>query len=152
MSDIEMIQLEPQHLIGVRRSVHVTKLGPFFAEVLPKVFQWAGTHGVAPASMPIAVWQGMDMESGIADAQAGCFVAEPSEGEGEITAGVTAGGDVLKLVHTGSYETMSQSWQRVFARAAELGRAPGAGWEIYVDDPTTTAPEALRTEIYLPLQ
>ena len=32
------------------------------------------------------------------------------------------------------------------------GRRPGAGWEIYVDDPQEVAADALRTEIYLPIE
>ena len=97
------------------------------------------------------MWCEMDMESGIADTHAGCFVESPVEGAGEISAGVTAGGDVLTLVHRGGYDTMGQSWGRVFRHAAELGRRPGSGWEIYVDAPGEVEADAMRTEIYLPV-
>jgi effector-binding domain-containing protein len=152
MSDIELIQQAPRHFVGIRRKVHTSELATFFAEVLPKVFGWASQNDISPASAPMAVWCGMDMESGIADTHAGCFVEDAVEGEGEITAGMTAGGDVLALVHRGGYDTMGQSWMRVFEHAKELGRRPGAGWEIYVDDPTTVDASELRTEIYLPVE
>ncbi len=152
MSDVELTQQSPRHFVGIRRKVHTSELPAYFAEVLPKVMSWAHSRGIAPASAPIAVWCGMDMESGIADVHAGCFVEGEVEGEGEITAGVTSGGDVLRVVHQGGYDTMGQSWGRVFGRASELGRRPGTGWEIYVDDPGAVPAEELHTEIYLPVE
>jgi len=152
MSEIELTQQTPRHFVGIRRKVHTSELAPFFAEVLPKVMNWLKEKGIAPASAPMAMWCAMDMESGIADTHAGCMVESAVEGDGEITPGVTSAGDVLKVVHRGSYDTMGQSWGRVFAHASEMGRRPGAGWEIYVDDPGKVEADALRTEIYLPVE
>lgn len=152
MSEIKLTQQPPRPFVGIRRKVHISELPTFFAEVFPKVMGWMGEQGIAPASAPMAVWCAMDMETGIADTHAGCFVATEVTGEGEITAGATEGGDVLTLIHQGGYDTMGQSWRRVFEHAKELGRAPKAGWEIYVDDPQTVAAEDLRTEIYLPVE
>jgi len=150
--DIQLVQEPPRPLVGVRRQVPVTELPAYFAEVLPKVMRWVQSQGVQPASMPMAMWCAMDMDSGIADCHAGCLVAHAVQGEGEITPGTTAGGDVLVTTHKGPYDTVGQSWQAVYKRAAELGRTPGAGYEIYVDDPTDTPAAELRTEIHLPLQ
>ena len=152
MSEIELIEQAPRHFVGIRRKVHTSELATFFGEVLPKVMGWVHQNGIRPASAPMAVWCEMDMESGIADTHAGCFVENAVAGEGEISAGVTPGGDVLKLVHRGGYDTMGRSWMRVYEHAKEMGRRPGAGWEIYVDDPTTVDAEQLRTEIYLPVE
>lgn len=152
MSEIELTQQSPRHFVGIRRKVHISELATFFGEVLPKVMSWVHRNDISPASAPMAVWCEMDMESGIADTHAGCFVEGAVEGEGEISAGETAGGDVLKLVHRGGYDTMGQSWMRVFEHAKELGRQTGVGWEIYIDDPTTVDADALRTEIYLPVE
>lgn len=151
MSEITLTHLEPRHVVGVRREVPVQALGAFFAEALPRVAAWVEANGVARTSMPCAVWWAMDRETGIADCQAGCFVGRPVEGDGEIQAGVTAGGEALTVIHTGPYDTVGRSWQAVYARAAELGREPGAGWEIYLDDPADTPADALRTHIHLPL-
>lgn len=151
MSEVELTQQSTRHFVGIRRKVHTSELPAFYTEVFPKVTKWMATNGITPASMPMTLWCGMDMESGIADAHAGCFVESAVEGEGEITPGETSGGDVLRLVHRGSYATMGQAWGRVYGHAAELGRQPGAGWEIYVDDPGEVEADALRTEIYLPV-
>ncbi len=151
MSDVELIQHTPRHFVGIRREVHTSELPSFYSEVLPKVKAWLEERGIAPTSAPMSMWCAMDMESGIADTHAGFFVAGEVEGEGEVTPGVAPGGDVLKLVHRGGYESMGRSWGQVYGAASERGRRPGAGWEIYVDDPTLVAPDELRTEIYLPV-
>jgi len=152
MSEIELTQQPPRHFVGIRRKVHVSELPGFYGEVLPKVMNWLRDEGIEPASAPMSVWCDMDMESGVADTHAGCMVESAVEGEGEITPGTTSGGDVLKLVHRGGYDTMGQSWGRVFAHAQESGRRPGVGWEIYVDDPGQVDAADLRTEIYLPVE
>lgn len=151
MSEIELIDVPARHYVGIRREVHTEKLAEFFAEAFPKVMQWVMQNGITPASMPMAVWCHMDMETGIADTHAGVFVDGGVAVDGEITAGTTAAGEAFKLVHVGGYDTMGQSWMRVYKHAGEAGRQPGSGWEIYVDDPTTVATEELKTEIYLPV-
>lgn len=151
MSEITLQQLEAQPFVGIRREVPTSELGAFFAEVLPKVMGWMGQKGIAPASQPMAMWCAMDPETGIADCHAGCMVHEAVDGEGEITPGMTAAGEVLVVTHTGSYDTVGQTWMATYKHAAQLGRAPGAGWEIYVDDPQETPVEELRTVIHLPL-
>ncbi len=151
MSDIELIELPARHYVGIRREVNVQNLPEFFAEVFPAVMQWVAQMGITPASMPMAVWCHMDMESGIADTHAGVFVDGEVDVDGEITMGTTPAGEAFKLVHVGGYDKMGQSWMRVYKHAGEAGRAPGAGWEVYVDDPTTVPTEELKTEIYLPV-
>lgn len=138
--------------VGIRRSLHHSELPAFFGEVLPAMQAWFAARGIQPASPPMAMWHAMDRETGIADAQAGCFVAGPVPVEGEVTLGTTEGGDTLVCTHVGPYSTVGSSWMRVYARAAELGRAPGAGYEIYRNDPTEVAEAELQTEIHLPLR
>lgn len=152
MSEIQLTQQAPRHFVGIRRKVHTSELAGFFSEVLPKVMGWVHANGISPTSAPMVVWCEMDMDSGVADTHAGCFVEEPVEGSGEITGGTTSGGDVLTVIHRGGYDSMGQSWGRVFKHAADLGRKPGSGWEIYVDDPGKVDPAELRTEIYLPIE
>jgi len=152
MSTIELTEQSPRHFVGIRREVPTADLPRFFSEVFPEVMRWLAEKGIVPASAPTAMWCGMDVESGIADTHAGCFVASELTGEGEITPSVASGGDVLKLVHRGEYDTVGHSWGRVYAHAKEMGRRPGVGWEIYVDDPGEVEADKLRTEIYLPVE
>lgn len=154
MPEIELVNEPPRHFVGVRRTLNVKTddIPAFFAEALPKTFHWLQSRGIAPASPPMAMWLMADQESGICEAHAGMFVSNAVAGDDEITAGTTAGGELLKAIHVGGYDTVGKTWMTLYAHARELGRAPGAGWEVYVDDPQEVAAEELRTEIHLPLQ
>ncbi len=149
MSDIHQLTESPRHYVGIRRQVPVTELSAYFMEVLPKVHNWVTAQGLQPASMPCAIWHGMDMATGIADCQAGIFLSEPSEGEGEISGGATPGGELLRILNRGPYDTVPNAWKAIYSHAAALGRPPGLGYEIYVDDPTQVPAEELRTEVSL---
>jgi len=149
--DIQRTTLEPRTYVGVRRKVPVAELQGYFQEVLPKVMGWLQAQGIAPASMPMARWHAMDMQAGIADVQAGCFVGEAVDGDGDITCDTTPAGDALTLTHVGSYDGMGDSWMQLYGEAEKLGLTPGAGWEIYVDDPGQVDAAELKTEITLPV-
>ena len=151
MSEIKVVQLDPRPFIGVRRELPVTELATFFAEALPKVFAWLEAKGIQPASMPSAMWLSMDMETGVADCHAGCFVSEAIEGEDDITPGSSVGGECLTVTHRGPYTTVGKSWMSLYGKAKELGKEPGPGWEIYANDPHEVAPEDIETQIHLPI-
>lgn len=151
MPDIALVADSPRPYVGIRRTVHHTKLAPYFSEVIPRVAAWVTARGEAPASPPIALWHAMDPETGDCDAQAGCFVDTDLAGDGEVTPGRTPGGECLVLLHVGGYDSIPKAWGRLFARAGELGREPGLGWEVYVDDPQVVARDQLRTELHLAL-
>ena len=151
MSEITLTTLPSRPFVGVRRKLPTSELAGFFAEVLPKVAGWLGANQIQPASMPMAMWCDMDMQTGIADCHAGFFVHEAVAADGDITPGESAAGEALTITHIGPYDTVGQSWMAVYKRAAELGRTPGAGWEIYANDPGNTPAAELRTEIHLPL-
>jgi len=58
------------------------------------------------------------------------------------------------LLHEGSYEKLPESYDALYGRwLPESGREPAdePPFEKYLNDPSTTKPEDLRTEIFLPL-
>ena len=59
----------------------------------------------------------------------------------------------VKVVNTGPYESLDAAYSRLDAYVAANGLEPNGGpWESYVDDPTLTAPDQLRTEIFVPVR
>lgn len=60
---------------------------------------------------------------------------------------------VAWLVHNGPYEDEGPALRALYAFVAEQGLEPaGPHTEIYLDDPSRTAPEALRTELRVPVK
>ncbi|WP_420860161.1 AraC family transcriptional regulator [Marivivens marinus] len=57
------------------------------------------------------------------------------------------------FLHEGPYEGLPSFWEGVTATIRDHAIPVGTGpcWEAYLNDPTTTAPENLRTEVGMPL-
>jgi len=62
------------------------------------------------------------------------------------------GGEFAAVMHVGPYEELGLAYHAVYAWAQEHGHEPrGLIREIYVNDPANVRPEALQTEVLLPL-
>jgi effector-binding domain-containing protein len=62
-------------------------------------------------------------------------------------------GKALKTTHVGPYDTLAKTYTAYRAfMAAHAYTAAGPSFSRYIDDPGTTAPDKLRTEIYWPIQ
>lgn len=150
--NIETRAIAPRRFVGVRRVVQHTGIGPACGEILPRLWTWLCQKGVAPDGPPAVMYYALNGETGEFDIMPVVFVADAVEGEGDITVGETPGGEALVATHVGPYETLGQSWEVLILRAPELGRkVTTASWELYIDDPGSVSPEALRTELYLPV-
>jgi effector-binding domain-containing protein len=60
---------------------------------------------------------------------------------------------VVMAVHIGPYSTLMNAYNLVMKYISDNKlKISGRSWEEYVDDPTTTKPEKLRTNIYFPVK
>lgn len=67
---------------------------------------------------------------------------------------VLPAGSYAKVIHVGPYETLGDTWSRLMGRwLVTSGHRVGDGpsYERYLNTPMNTAPDALSTELYLPL-
>lgn len=69
-----------------------------------------------------------------------------------LTVGPTLSGRALAGLHEGPYAGLSGAYKALEQELKNKGLA-GCGdvWEVYLNDPDNTAPEALRTQIYWPI-
>ena len=66
--------------------------------------------------------------------------------------GQTYGGKVLKVVHTGAYDGLPATYDKIEAYLAAHGlEAAGHPWDQWVSDPDDTPEDELITHIYHPL-
>jgi AraC family transcriptional regulator len=69
--------------------------------------------------------------------------------------GLSEGGKFAVFLYTGPYDGLPDAWGRVMNEAfpaTGLSLRDAPFFEMYLDDPSTTAPEQLRTEIFVPVE
>lgn len=150
MTDFEIRPTTQQHTAAIKMTRPLSQIGPAMGEAFPKIYHAVISAGMEPAGMPLARYYDFGEEETTFE----CAIPVPSEftPAGEVEASSVGGGEAAFGLHVGPYETIGQTWGAIMAWVTEQGRAPaGPTWEIYIDDPQETAPDQLKTELYIPL-
>lgn len=152
--NIETVAVKPAPMIYVTRSVGMdaNEIGTTMGEAFGAIGAFIGKSGIAPAGPPLAVYRDWDEASGKMKVDVGFPVAsaDTSRIEGEVTAGETPSGSALKAIHIGPYDTLRDTYGVLMAHMKEKGiPLSSVSWEVYPNDPETTPPEKLVTEIYM---
>ena len=160
LSDHQIVDLESQPTIAVRvhKPTAEVDLRELFDTQMPRLFQFATSKGCPPTGAPYARSYLFGPE--MIDMEVGIPISEPIPGleppddqlEAVGTANLPAG-RTAKVVHHGSYQTLSKAYDDFHEWIHEQGEDEGVGpWEVYVVDPSTVSdPSQLQTELYWPL-
>jgi effector-binding domain-containing protein len=140
MAEPQILTRPEQPYVGIRRTVTMDTIRSI-ADRIPVLIGWLDERGVAPAGAPFLRYWVIDMEHGL-DVEAGVPVAEPSQGDGEVSSGVLPAGRYATVTHTGPYEGL------VDATAALLAWTDAQGVALEVQDSTDGAVWGCRLEIY----
>lgn len=127
-------------------------------EAFGKLMAYLAQHNLmADMRLCVAIYPDEVEVGKVARFDAGAIFAEgvlPAAGDG-LAYQTLAGGRWAVFQHVGPYDTLWQTWQAALrdwlpTSGCEFRAAPP--YEAYVDDPSQTAPEVLRTDIYIPIQ
>lgn len=155
----EIRDLVSQPTVAVRVTRSFDDLPAAFPQLLPQVMARAAEQGGMISGPPYARYHGVT--EGKIDVEIGAPVVGPTASlpplsevaAGEVGASALPAGPAAVIVHTGTYATVGATWTLADEWLRETGhRAAGPGWEVYVDDPASVAPERLRTEVVLPIE
>jgi effector-binding domain-containing protein len=150
MPEFEFRPTAEQHTAAIKMTRPLSQIGPAMGEAFPKIYHAVVSSGVEPAGMPLARY--FDMNDEATTFECAIPVPGPFAAAGEVEPSSVGGGEAAFTVHVGPYEKIGETWQALMAWATEQGKAPaGPFWELYVDDPQETAPDELRTELYIPV-
>ena len=145
-------EVQPQHILFIRRRIAPSQLQKTLGECLGKLFSYSAKMGLPIAGMPMCRYASTGM--GLWTIEPAVLLAAPATGEGEIQPDTLYSGPVALGIHGGSYEYLPDTNAAVEAWIeANDYRVGGAPWEVYVTDPAEK-PEIVdwRTEVYWPLE
>lgn len=79
-------------------------------------------------------------------------MAEHLDASADVEPGVIPGGRYAVATHVGSYDGLPQTYDALFKWVHENAhQVSGPPFESYVDDSQSTAPDEVRTEIFVPI-
>ena len=137
--------------LSVRTRTSVGKLPEIMGQTYGMIAQYLGSLGEQPAGPPFAAYHNMDMED--LDVEIGFPVSREIAGRGDIQAGQLPGGRVATCLHVGPYGDIAAAYNALSEWVEAEGHEPaGVAYEMYLNDPNETPPEALMTQIVYPLE
>jgi len=154
MEKIEIINLEPQIVIGIRKKGYYREI----AEMLPKLYEYASRKGAEFSGMPAFICHESPEEveeankTGGADIEVVAPIANSIEETNEIHCYTLPGGKMAKIIHKGPYDTCETTYNELFKWIEKNNkRIIGSIREVYLNDPREVGPEETLTEIYAPI-
>ncbi len=135
-------------------------LGRTIGAAFGALFAFVEGNHLTPVGPPRAIYKSFDSRE--TQFVVAVPVATPSgflEGEADITVRDLPGGKWLRFTHRGPYTNLQATYESISSWMAGAGLLESEGawvrympmWEEYLNDPDTTAPEDLVTQIYIPL-
>ncbi len=124
------------------------------AQAYFSILKFIDDEGLAEAGAPLSItrnFSGAELVFDAAIPVRGLTDDTPRQGSA-VRIGSTYSGPVIRVRHTGSYRTLSETHRKIAAYLAALGvERNGAAWESYVSDPGNTPERDLITYVYYPI-
>lgn len=152
MQDISLSTTQAQSYMYVERSTGMdpAEIGPAVGGGLQEVYAHMQGNGVPPAGSALVLYTAMN--DGTMDYHVGFEISpeDMDKGHDQIKTGETPAGKVLTALHLGPYDGLRGTYGAMMAHMEAEGlQWGGPCWEVYLNDPSSTAPEDLRTQVYI---
>lgn len=143
----EIVSLDPQPTAVVRDTVRMDQLTDFYDSAFGSVVHALTAQG-APPRDAFGLYLSQPAET--VDLEVGFVTDREVDAVEGVVPSTLPGGEVARMTHLGSYDSLGQSWGQLVAWVGEQGRRPaGPMWEVYVTEPSPDAdPATMRTDLF----
>jgi effector-binding domain-containing protein len=149
--EFKTIEMLPQTVLSIRTRTSVVQLPKVLDRIYTTIFQHINEMGEQPAGPPFVAYYNMDMQD--LDIEAGYPVTKALPVKGDIQVSALPAGEAASGMHTGPYDQLPPTYNAMLAWMQEQGlEAAGTVYEFYLNDPSQTMPEDLKTQILYPLK
>ena len=146
--NIEEKTLTPQLALTVERTISVSEVQQTLADIFPRVFSYCSATGVPMAGPPFTRY--LQMSRGSMTIQAGIAVAAAAEPKDDMALTELPGGEAIVAIHTGPYDTLSETYGELEAWLRSKDKRAADAWEIYLTDPAAVPdPAQWQTQIVM---
>lgn len=146
----QLSERKDQPVLVTRVRTPVQKLPELLGKHFGAIFAYLEQLGQMPAGPPFAAYYNMDMQD--MDVEIGFPVSAGLPPVDEIQTGVIPAGKSATCLYTGPYDEIASAYTALAGWIDEQGLTPtGVAYEFYLNDPDETSPEALQTQILMPL-
>lgn len=142
----------PMIYVRFRTALQDTAIAGEVGKAFGTLGRFMATAQVKAVAPPLAIYS--DWNGRLVTVDVGFPVAESelAKATGEIHAGRTPAGPAMKAIHHGSFDAIKHTYGALQkAIEGKGGHVGDVSWEIYFNDPATTAPKDLVTEVYMRL-
>ncbi|MFH8518420.1 GyrI-like domain-containing protein [Streptomyces gelaticus] len=150
-SQPELVDLEPATTAVVRSVVPMSGLREFFDASCGALARSFAAQQITTLSPAFGLYHGSPGET--LDLEVGFVTDQAVRPEAGVVVGSLPGGRVARLTHSGSFDGLGASWERLHTWIQARGLSAGEDrWETYVTQPSPDMdPRDLRTELDWPV-
>ena len=147
----ELLDRLAQPTLAIRTRTAVQNLPQVLGQAYGAILQHAGPLGGQPCGAPFVAYHNMDMQA--LDIEIGFPFAQALAGHGDIQVGEIPGGKAVTCVHIGPYDQVGGVYEALQKWIGVNSYMPiGVVYEFYLNDPQTTPPSELQTQVVFPLK
>ncbi len=147
----QLMEEPAQPALTIRTQVAVENMPQIIGQAYGAIIQYAGELGAQPAGAPFVAYHNMDRQN--MDVEIGFPFTEKLPGKGDIQASEIPGGRLAACLHVGPYDKMEGAYAELQQWMLMNGyESAGVGYEFYLNDPQTTPPDLLETQLVFPLK
>lgn len=143
----ELVDTTEVATASIRETVAMADIRDFFDRSFATLGAVLGEQGVTPTGAAYGLYHGQPADT--IDVEVGFPVARAVKDDRGVRSSTLPAGRVARLVHEGSFDGLSDSWQRLVGWLIAEGEQPGPiYWEVYLTEPSPDMdPAELRTEL-----